>query len=353
MPRDVRVLIVDDSSIVRQALRRGLDSRPGIEVVGTAPDPYVARDKIVNLRPDVITLDIEMPRMDGLTFLRKLMRFHPVPTIIVSSVAQKGCDTAIACLEAGAIDVVTKPGAAYTVGDMTARLGELVIAAAKVDVSPSKKTQETPGERRPRQATAMIETTRKVIALGSSTGGTEALRQVLVSLPKRVPGIVMTQHMPKGFTTSFAARLNDLCEIEVREAVDGDAVLPGVALLAPGDQHTQLARDGARYIVKVGGGPPICRHRPSVEVLFESTARYAGRNAMGVIMTGMGCDGARGLLSMREAGAVTVAQDEASCVVFGMPREAIRCDAATIVSPLAKISDHILEFSAGKLRAAA
>ncbi len=353
MPRKVRVLIVDDSSIVRQALRSGLAKNPALEVVGTAPDPYVARDKIVNLRPDVLTLDIEMPRMDGLTFLRKLMRFHPMPIIIVSSLTPKGCDTAIACLEAGAVDVVPKPGEAYTIGDMAAHLGELIIAAAKVDVGTKKQASDPSAPTRKRCGKAMIETTHKVIAMGSSTGGTEALRQVLIELPKQVPGIVMTQHMPKGFTTSFAGRLNDLCEIEVREAADGDAVLPGLALLAPGDQHMKLSRDGARYIVKIGGGPPVCRHRPSVEVLFESTAEYAGRNAMGIIMTGMGYDGAEGLLSMRNAGAMTVAQDEASCVVFGMPREAIERDGAIIVSPLSEIPDHINAFASGKLKAKA
>lgn len=353
MSTNARVLIVDDSSVVRQALRSGLDKIPGIEVVGLAPDPYVARDQIIKLKPDVLTLDLEMPRMDGLTFLRKLMKFHPLPTIIFSSVTPEGCDTAIACLEAGAIDVVCKPGEAYSVGDATARLGELILAAAKAGVGAVKKTAGAPTSRLPATGKVMIETTRKVIALGTSTGGTEALRQVLTQLPRQVPGIIMTQHMPGGFTTSFAARLNSLCEIEVREAVDGDAVVPGLALLAPGDLHMRLARDGARYIVKVGSGPRVCRHRPSVEVLFESTAKYAGRNAMGVIMTGMGYDGAQGLLSMRKAGAVTVAQDEASCVVFGMPGAAIERDAAAIVSPLAKIPHHIMDFATGKLKATA
>lgn len=353
MTSSIRVLIVDDSSIVRQALRRGLEAQTGIEVVGTAPDPYIARDKIINLRPDVITLDIEMPRMDGLTFLRKLMKYHPVPTIIVRSLAPAGCETAMACLEAGAVDVVAKPGEAYTVGDMTAQLAELIRAAAKVNVGDAKARQTNAAARPKPIGNAMIETTHKVIALGASTGGTEALRTVLEALPAQVPGIIMTQHMPAGFTKSFAERLNGLCEIEVREAKDGDAVVPGVALLAPGNFHMRLARDGARYIVRVASGPLVCRHRPSVEVLFESTADFAGRNAIGVIMTGMGYDGANGLLSMRNAGAVTVAQDEASCVVFGMPREAIERGAAMIVSPLENIADRILEFSRGELKAAA
>ncbi|MCH8269931.1 MAG: chemotaxis response regulator protein-glutamate methylesterase [Planctomycetes bacterium] len=351
MPSKVRVLIVDDSSIVRRALKRELDLQPGIEVIGTAPDPYIARDKIVNLKPDVITLDIEMPRMDGLTFLRKLMKHYPIPTIIVSSLTPKGCETALACLEAGAVDVLSKPGESYTIGDMAAQLGTVIRAAAKAQI---KKTPLAGDEPRRRQSgKSMIETTHKVIALGASTGGTEALRAVLCTLPKQTPGIVITQHMPAGFTTAFAERLDGLCAIEVREAADGDAVVPGLALLAPGDKHTRLARDGARYIVRVGGGPRVCRHRPSVEVLFESTAEYAGRNAMGVIMTGMGSDGARGLKSMREAGAVTVAQDERSCIVFGMPREAIEAGGAAIVSPLDDISARIVEFARGKLRAKA
>ena len=352
MSKNVRVLVVDDSSVVRQALKTGLDKIPGIEVVGTAPDPYVARDKIINQRPDVLTLDMEMPRMDGLTFLRKLMKFHPLPTIIFSSLTPKGCDTAMACLEAGAFDVVAKPGTSNSIGNMTDHLGELILAAAKTTAH-VPDTQDAPVVSRPGSGNAMIETTRKVIAIGTSTGGTEALRHVLTQLPKQVPGIIMTQHMPAGFTTSFAARLDSLCEIEVREAVDGDSVVPGVALLAPGDKHTRLVRDGARYIVKVGSGPPVCRHRPSVEVLFESTAEYAGRNAIGIIMTGMGYDGAQGLVSMRQAGAVTVAQDEASCVVFGMPQEAIKRDGAMIISPLTKISRHIMDFAEGKLKATA
>ncbi|MFT5422742.1 MAG: two-component system chemotaxis response regulator CheB [Phycisphaerales bacterium] len=353
--KNIRVLIVDDSSVVRQALKRGLEQEPGIEVVGVAPDPYVARDMIANRRPDVLTLDIEMPRMDGLTFLRKLMKFHPLPTIVVSSLTVAGCDTAIACLEAGAVDVVAKPGEAYTIGDVTARLADLIRAAAYRPVL-TRDTTATPS-RLPaasgHAAKAMIETTNKVIALGTSTGGTEALRHVLTALPKQIPGIVMTQHMPGGFTTSFANRLNELCEIEVREAKDGDAVIPGLALLAPGDMHMRLSRDGARYIVRVTDGPKVCRHKPSVEVLFESTAEYAGANALGAIMTGMGSDGGTGLLAMRNAGAFTIAQDEASCVVFGMPKVAIECGGACLVTPLDKIAGHLMSFGAGQLKQAA
>jgi two-component system, chemotaxis family, protein-glutamate methylesterase/glutaminase len=347
---DVRVLIVDDSSIVRQVLSRELAKQPGITVVGTAPDPFVARDKILSLRPDVITLDIEMPRMDGLTFLRRLMKHHPVPVIIVSSLTPKGCQTAMACMEAGAIDVLSKPGESYSVGDLASQLGDIIRGAGGVRLRPAASADAPPGA--PRTAStpgAMIQTTHKVVAIGSSTGGTEALRHILTTLPTQTPGIIMTQHMPEGFTASFAQRLDSLCEIDVREARDGDWVSPGLALLAPGNKHMRLSRDGARYLVRVCDGPRVCRHRPSVEVLFESTAQYAGANAMGIILTGMGDDGAAGLLSMRRAGAVTVAQDEASCVVFGMPREAIALNAASMVLPLSDVPRHIIDFATGAL----
>ena len=355
MASDIKVLIVDDSSIVRRVLSKELNAQSGIEVIGTAPDPYIARDKVVTLQPDVLTLDLEMPRMDGLTFLRKLMKYHPMPVIVVSSITPKGCDTALACLEAGAIDVICKPSESYSVGDMATQLARVIKAAATANIK--KITESTtsgtfvPQIHRP--TSAMIKTTHKVIALGSSTGGTEALRSVLTSLPKQTPGIIITQHMPEVFTKSFADRLNGLCEIEVREGADGDWVVPGLALIAPGNMHMRLTRDGARYIVRVCDGPTVCRHRPSVEVLFESTAQHAGSNAIGVIMTGMGKDGARALLTMRKAGAVTVAQDEKSCVVYGMPREAVECGAAQIISPLDEIPNHILQFAAGKLRSKA
>lgn len=352
MSSEIGVLIVDDSSIVRQVLKKELEGQPGIRVLGTAPDPFVARDKIINLKPDVITLDIEMPRMDGLTFLRKLMKHHPIPTIIVSSLTAKGCDMAIACLEAGAIEVVCKPGESYTVGDLAQELGDIIRCSGKINLKPSPVKAPKKNLRKA-YGKSLLETTRKVVAIGTSTGGTKALQSVLTELPKTAPGIIMVQHMPAGFTRSFADRLNELCEIEVREAETGDAVMPGLALLAPGDFHMQLALDGARYQVKISKGPRVRRHRPAVEVLFESTARYAGKNAMGVIMTGMGNDGAEGMLSMREAGAVTVAQDEQSCVVFGMPREAILAGAAQIVSPLADIPHRIMQYAAGKILATA
>lgn len=349
--KPIRVLIVDDSSIVRRVLSEQLARQPGIEVVGTAPDPYIARDKIFSLHPDVITLDIEMPRMDGLTFLRRLMQHHPIPTIIVSSLTEAGKETTIACLEAGAVDVVRKPGESYSVGDLATDLSDRIRAAARAKIKP--RNTPDPPKARPPQSHALIETTQKVIAMGSSTGGTDALRVVLSALPKQSPAIVMTQHMPEGFTRSFSERLNGLCEIEVREAKNGDRVADGLALLAPGNKHMTLARDGAFYIVRVTDGPPVCRHKPSVEVLFESTAKYAGRNAMGIIMTGMGNDGAGGMLTLHRAGAVTLAQDEESCVVFGMPREAIAKGGAQIIAPLQNIPAHMMDFAAGKLKAAA
>jgi two-component system chemotaxis response regulator CheB len=354
--RAVRVLVVDDSSLVRRALRDELSRRPGIEVVGTAPDPFVARDMILTLRPDVLTLDMEMPRMDGLSFLRRLMKHQPMPVIVLSSLTPKGCDTALACLEAGAVDVMCKPDGSFSVGDLADTLSEAIIAAAGAKVAP--RTSAAPSASSvPRTpvsgaSRAMLETTRKVVAIGSSTGGTEALKDILTSLPPETPGIVMTQHMPEGFTASLAQRLNALCQIEVREARDGDSVTPGLALLAPGNKHMRLARDGARYLVRVCDGPRVCRHKPSVEVLFESTASYAGANALGIILTGMGDDGATGLLSMRKAGARTIAQDEATCVVFGMPRVAIERGAAEQVLPLGSIPDRIVQFAAGRLRAA-
>lgn len=333
-----RVLVVDDSAVVRNIFTRELSRDPGIEVVGTAPNPYVARDKIVKLKPDVVTLDIEMPRMDGLTFLVKLMRHYPVPVIVVSSLTARGGDLALEAIQAGAVDVMSKPGAAYTVGDMSVELIDKIKAAAKVDV-------QKLGEDRviaPAKRLAMTRTTNKVVAIGASTGGTQALQAVLSAMPSNGPGIMVVQHMPEHFTTSFAERLNDLCAIEVREAQNGDTVVPGKALIAPGNYHMLLRRSGATYQVQVKRGPLVCRHRPSVDVLFKSVARFAGQNAVGVIMTGMGGDGSKGMLEMKQNGAITIAQDEQSCVVFGMPREAIGIGAVDYVAPLQKIPQTIL-----------
>jgi two-component system chemotaxis response regulator CheB len=331
--RATRVLIVDDSSVVRSILSRQLSEHPDIEVVGTAPDPYVARDRIVQLEPDVVTLDIEMPRMDGITFLRKLMAYHPVPVVIVSSLTPAGGELALEAMEAGAVEVVAKPGPAYTVGDMAAQLADKVIAAAQVQVD----RRQEPVACRKTQGLALARTTNKVLAFGASTGGTVALQSVLTSMPPDSPGIVAVLHMPEHFTAAYARRLRDLCAIDVREASDGDMVVRGRALIAPGNRHTLLTRSGATYMVTVRDGPAVNHQRPSVDVLFKSVARYAGRNAVGVLMTGMGRDGAAGLKEMRVAGARTIAQDEASCVVFGMPAEAIRLGAAERVLPLTDI----------------
>jgi two-component system chemotaxis response regulator CheB len=347
MPSDIGVLIVDDSSLVRRALARELNRQSGIRVLGTAPDAFIAREKILKLHPDVITLDIQMPRMDGLTFLRKLMKHHPIPTIVISSLTGQGCQAAVACLEAGAVDVVTKPDDTCSIGDLGRQLADIIRAAAGARL---QATQSANDAMRPHTDVSPPAVSNTVVAIGTSTGGTEALRFVLTGLPARCPGIVMVQHMPAGFTAAFAERLNGLCQIEVREAKNGDGVTPGVALLAPGDRHMRLVRDGVRYLVRVCDGPRVCRHRPSVEVLFESTAECAGRNSLGIIMTGMGNDGAYGLLSMRKAGAMTIAQNEESCVVFGMPKEAIECGGAALVSPLDQMSQHIVSFAGGKLR---
>ncbi|WP_028314302.1 protein-glutamate methylesterase/protein-glutamine glutaminase [Desulfatibacillum aliphaticivorans] len=339
---DIRVLVVDDSAVVRKIFTEALSKEPGIEVVGTAPDPYVARDKIVSLKPDVITLDVEMPRMDGITFLRKIMKYYPLPVIIVSSLTAKGGKMALEAMEIGAVEVLSKPGSSYSVGDMKQQLADKIRAAARVNVR-AARPQAASASPVSRPATrALTETTNKVVAIGASTGGTEALKAVLTRFPVTMPGIVVVQHMPPNFTTAFAERLNGLCEIAVKEAEDGDAVLPGRALIAPGNFHMLLKRSGARYYVNVKTGPMVCHQRPAVDVLFNSTAQYAGANAVGAILTGMGSDGAKGLLKMREAGARTLGQDEASCVVYGMPKEAWKAGAVEKQYPLDRIADEII-----------
>jgi two-component system chemotaxis response regulator CheB len=336
--RKTRVLVVDDSAIVRSILARQLSEHPGIEVVATAPDPYVARDRIVQFEPDVVTLDVEMPRMDGITFLRKLMAYHPIPVVIVSSLTPAGGELALEAMEAGAVDVVAKPGPAYSVGDMAVQLAQKVIAAGQVKLD----RRPEPIADRVTRGLALARTTNKVIALGASTGGTTALQQVLSSLPPDSPGIVAVLHMPEHFTAAYAKRMCDLCAIDVREAGDGDLVVRGRALIAPGNRHTLLTRSGASYRVTVKDGPPVNHQRPSVDVLFKSVARYAGRNAVGVLMTGMGSDGAAGLKEMRDAGATTMAQDERTCVVFGMPAEAIKLGAVDRVVALPDIARAVL-----------
>jgi two-component system, chemotaxis family, protein-glutamate methylesterase/glutaminase len=341
----IKVLIVDDSAIVRKIFTQELSKYDDIEVIGTAPDPYVARDKIVMLKPDVVTLDIEMPRMDGLSFLRKLMQYHPVPTIIVSSLTPKNSEMALEAMEYGAVEVLAKPGGAYSVGDMSIQLAEKIRAVAQVCLRTppqlQKDSQRVVGTRGSLPTRSLSQTTHKVIAIGASTGGTEALKAVLMQMPPNSPGIVIVQHMPPRFTTAFANRLNDLCHIEVREARNGDTLLPGLALIAPGNYHMVVKRSGARYYVEVKSGPLVCHQRPSVDVLFHSVAQYVAANAVGVIMTGMGADGAKGMVEMRHAGARNIAQDEASCVVFGMPKEAIRLGGAEKVVPLLQIPQMI------------
>jgi two-component system, chemotaxis family, protein-glutamate methylesterase/glutaminase len=344
MSKNIKVLVVDDSAVVRKVFTEELSREAGIEVVGTAPDPYVARDKIVRLAPDVITLDIEMPRMDGLTFLKKLMRYHPLPVIIVSSLTKAGGKLALEALSLGALEVVSKPSASYSVGDMGVQLADKIRAVARIDVKkrvPSPEPVETSSQRI--LSKALVATTNKVIAIGASTGGTEALKLLLTSMPPNAPGIIIVQHMPANFTTSFAERLDSLCAMSVKEAEDGDGVFNGRALIAPGNYHMLLKRSGARYYVQVKQGPMVHHQRPSVDVLFKSVAEYAGGNALGIILTGMGADGAEGLLMMKNAGARTIAQDEKSCVVFGMPKEAISLGAAEVVLPIEGIALKALE----------
>lgn len=336
----IRVLIVDDSSVVRNILSRELSRDPDIEVVGTATDPYVARDKIVELKPDVITLDIEMPRMDGLTFLKKLMRYQPMPVVVVSSLTQAGGVLAMDALASGAIEVMCKPGSAYTVGDMAVELIHKVKAAARARV-----VARAPAPAPTATLQALACTTNKLIAIGTSTGGTEALRSVIPRLAINAPGVLIVQHMPEHFTKTFAESLNRESVVAVSEAVDGDSVLPGKVLIAPGNKHMLLRRSGARYLVQVKDGPRVNRHRPSVEVLFKSVARYAGANAVGAIMTGMGDDGAQGLLEMKNAGARTLAQSEETCIVFGMPKVAIEIGAADEIVDLQNIAERLMHLA--------
>jgi len=343
--RPIKVLIVDDSAVVRQVLSKALSQAADIEVVGTATDPYVARDKIVKLEPDVITLDIEMPRMDGITFLKKLMQHKPMPVIILSSLTRKGGKLALEAIEAGAVEVLSKPGGSYSVGEMAEQLADKIRAAARARPL-ARKAASRPARVQP-VASTNLDLTNKVVAIGASTGGTEAIREVLIRLPASVPGIVIVQHMPPRFTTAFAERLNGLCAFEVREGQDGDAVYPGRCLIAPGNFHMMLRRSGARYYVNVKTGPMVHHQRPSVDVLFRSVAKAAGPNAVGVILTGMGADGAEGLLLMRQAGAPTLGQDEATCVVYGMPKAAYEMGAVQKQLPLEKIPAEIMRLVGG------
>lgn len=336
----IRVLIVDDSATARAVLSDILTSDASIEVIGTASDAFIARDKIVELKPDVICLDVEMPRMDGITFLKKLMHYMPLPVIMVSSLTQSGAKTTLEALEAGAVDFVPKPHSHIYDGkdEMRDELIAKVRAAAKAKVFKKTLTTQVANQ------TSLAQTTNKIVAIGASTGGTEALKDVLMALPRNAPGMIIVQHMPANFTAQFAQRLNSLCSVEVREAKNGDSIIPGVALIAPGDYHMVVRRSGARYYVEIGSGEKVSGHRPSADVLFNSVAKIAGTNAIGVILTGMGADGAKGLLAMRNAGANTIGQDEASCVVYGMPKVAYEVGAVERQLPLHRVADGIISF---------
>ena len=358
--RKIKVLIVDDSAIVRKLLSEAVAGEPDLEVIGTAPDPYIARDKILSLKPDVLTLDIEMPRMDGLTFLRRIMHFHPMPVIIISSLGQASCQAALDALRYGAVEVLAKPGGPYSVGELRSSLAGKIRAAAAARI----KRVEAAFAPSPAPAAAMSEPSSAapvavelyhppltvppfhsstLIAIGSSTGGTEALKEVLTKLPATTPGIVITQHIPPVFSRAFANRLNDLCAMEVKEAEDGDLVGPGRVLIAPGNFHMLVRRSHEGYKVQVKDGPQVCYQRPSADVMFSSAAEAAGKHVVGVILTGMGSDGAQGMLKMKRAGATNIAQDEASCVVFGMPKEAIKLGGVDRVVPLPNIAGAILQ----------
>ncbi len=351
MLNKIKVLIVDDSAIVRQTLEEILSSDPAIEVMATASDPFNAADKIHRKVPDVITLDVEMPRMDGITFLQKIMSQHPIPVVMCSSLTENGSETALKAMEYGAIDIIQKPriGTKQFLEESRINICDIIKAAS---VAKIKRISTRALHVKPKlnadaviakpSSRAMIKTTDKIVVVGASTGGTDALRIFLEALPADAPGIVIVQHMPEHFTTAFARRLDGLCQVSVKEASDNDTVLRGQALIAPGNHHTLLKRSGARYYVEVKDGPLVCRHRPSVDVLFRSAARYAGKNTIGVIMTGMGDDGARGMLEMKEAGAYNIAQDEATSIVFGMPNEAIKHGGVDKVLALESIKGEVV-----------
>jgi two-component system, chemotaxis family, protein-glutamate methylesterase/glutaminase len=358
--KKIKVLIVDDSAVVRQTMKTILESDPAIEVMGHAQDPYVAATKINIMVPDVIILDVEMPRMDGITFLQKIMTQHPIPVVMCSTLTTAGSDTALMAMEYGAVEIITKPKVETKqfLEESRIRICDAVKAAALSNVkklsykrsnairtsnkvSP-KLTADVVLSAPSRSNQAMPQTTDKVILVGASTGGTEALRTFLEELPEDAPGVVIVQHMPEAFTKAFSARLNNLCQMTVKEAENNDSVVRGQALIAPGNKHTLLKRSGSRYYVEVKDGPLVSRHRPSVDVLFRSAARYGGKNCVGIIMTGMGDDGARGIKEMRDAGAINIAQDEQSCIVFGMPKEAIKLGGIDIIKPLEKIAKEAL-----------
>ena len=351
MKKKIRVLVVDDSAVVRQTVAEIINSQPDMEVMGVAANPYIAAAKIRSEVPGVIILDIEMPRMDGVTFLHKIMTQHPMPVIICSSVAAAGSENALKALEYGAIEIIAKPrlGARQFLQESEIRITDAIRAASKARLKLLAKFRKIEPKLTADAILAkasgrtVIRTSEKVVAVGASTGGTEALRIFLQSLPQDVPGVVIVQHMPETFTATFAQRLNTLCSIEVKEAADNDRVQRGRALICPGNHHILLKRRGSHYYVEVRDGPLVCRHRPSVDVLFRSAARYGGPNVIGVIMTGMGDDGSRGMLEMKKAGAATIAQDKETCVVFGMPKEAIKRGAVDEILPLGNIARAVLK----------
>jgi len=345
----IKVLIVDDSALIRSLMTEIISSQKDMEVVGVAPDPIVARDMIKQTNPDVLTLDVEMPRMDGLDFLEKLMRLRPMPVVMVSSLTEKGSEITLRALELGAIDFVTKPRLGIHSGmlEYTDLIADKIRTASHARIKPRRIDPSKPQEQ---STLPMIRnplaSSEKLIIVGASTGGTEAIKEFLVQMPTDCPGILITQHMPEGFTRSFAKRLDSVCKISVKEAVDGERVLPGNAYIAPGHSHLRLARSGANYITQLDQGPPVNRHRPSVDVLFHSAAEHAGKNAVGIILTGMGKDGAAGMLEMKKSGAYNFAQDEATCVVFGMPKEAIAAGATHEVGPLQELPKMALDYLA-------
>lgn len=345
MPRKIRVLVIDDSALIRQILTQGLSLDPAIEVVGSAMDPYIARDKIIQLRPDVLTLDVEMPRMDGVEFLRKLMPQYPLPVVMVSSLTQRGKQITIEALEAGAVDFVSKPTSniAHGMNSMLSELRKKVKIAAGANVSHWKnKAPLRPGAHTVLTSRALAESTDKVIAIGASTGGTEALKKVVCQFPATMPGVVIVQHMPPGFTKMFSERLNQICAMEVKEAETGDRIRSGRILVAPGAKQLEVVRSGGVYQVRCEPGEKVSGHCPSVDVMMHSIAKHVGANAIGVMLTGMGSDGAAGMLAMRNAGARNMAQDEASCVVFGMPKVAYERGGAEKLVPLDKIAAKVI-----------
>lgn len=342
----IKVLIVDDSALVRKLLTEELNKQQDIEVVGTAVNPYVAREKIAQLKPDVLTLDMEMPRMDGLSFLAKLMKHFPMPVVVVSSLTPKNSENALMALRLGAVEVICKPGSAYSTQDISRDIIKAVRAAALAKFDQSITLSERPVVAKNGAKTSnarLVHTTNKLIAIGASTGGTRALEAVLTELPASLPGIVIVQHMPPVFTGSFAERLDSICAVSVKEAQDGDLIQPGHVLIAPGNYHMLVVKSGAKYYVQIKQGPPVHHHRPSVDVLFNSVAESAGVNALGVLLTGMGTDGAKGMLAMKKSGANTIGQDEATSVVYGMPKEAQKIGATTEVLPLQEIARSITQ----------